>query len=96
MIVAPTRSVSSTGQCNRGGVLIKSLAEEECVVGALTRPAIGTGQCNWGGVLINAFVASPKELLNEIGVLRDSLCNNMSEFDSDTSSVVSIEFEKWI
>ena len=40
-----------------------------------------------------AFIASPKELLNEIGVLRDSLCNNMSEFDSETSSVVSEVFE---
>ena len=41
--------------------------------------------------------------MNEIGVLRDSLCNNMSEFDSETSSVVSEVFEmmdliesKWV
>ena len=54
MKVAPTRPVSSTCQCNRGGVRIKSLAEEECVVGAPTRPVTGTDQCNWGGVLINA------------------------------------------
>ena len=54
MIVAPTRPVSSTGQCNRGGVLIKSPAEEECVVGAPTQSVTGTGQCNQGRVLINA------------------------------------------
>ena len=69
---------------------------EEGEVASVNRLEVEQGSANDERKEKEAIFAIPKKLLNEIGVLRDSLCNNMSEFDSDTSSVVSIEFEKWI